>query len=238
MIARRNIVTPGSYSHVFFRCHDRQYFLKDTAVKIFLLFLWCRYKVKYGIKIFDFAIMDNHAHIFLQAKDAECLGQFMRTVNSQLARFINFFYKRDSQAIRERYKSPLITNNVYMVNVVQYIWLNRYKVDGADPRFDPFISLSWRMHFDLIKGVFAKEKGAELLNTLLDSYDELPVEIDGSFRGLTHMVNEAIQNIKSFAAGIYEHSHTIGDATAVAFRSELLSAFRQPRYPWTMQPTG
>ena len=38
----------------------------------------------------------------------------MRTVNSQLARFINKFFDRDSQAIRERFKSPEITSDDYL----------------------------------------------------------------------------------------------------------------------------
>ena len=84
-------------------------FFKDEAVKTFLLFLWAKYKNQYGVKIFDFIIMDNHAHLLIKAESVEGLGHFMRNVNSQLARFINKVYNRDSQAIRERYKSPVIT---------------------------------------------------------------------------------------------------------------------------------
>ena len=233
MYSRRDIVNPGALAHAFFRCHNRQHFFADVVVKIFLLFLWARYKGKYKIKIFDFAILDNHAHMFLQAKDAEHLGNFMRTVNSQLARFINKRYHRDSQAIRERYKSPIITNIRYLHNLVGYIWLNRHKVDGSDPRVDRFVSLSWRLHYDMIKASFSNEKDADLLDQLLDSYDELPTKIDSSYRGLINFFNEAMKKSKDLIARIYENAHTIGDKADVEYRGEYLSSFRHQRVPWS-----
>ncbi|MBP6218389.1 MAG: transposase [Oligoflexales bacterium] len=114
------------------------------------MLLWAKYKNRYSIKIFDFIIMDNHIHMLVQTTRAEHLGHFMRTVNSQLARHINKFFDRDSQAIREIYKSPMITNVRYVQNVQQYIWLNRYKVNKTRPDQDPFCSVSWRRNYTVL----------------------------------------------------------------------------------------
>ncbi len=63
MYARRYIIMNKSFSHVFFRYHNRQFFFDKAVVKNFLLQLWAKYKKKYGVKIIDFIIMDNHAHL-------------------------------------------------------------------------------------------------------------------------------------------------------------------------------
>ncbi len=92
---------------------NREFFFAPSEIKNQTSATCCKYKERYGIKIFEFIIMDNHAHFVLRTPTATNLGYFMRTVESQLARTINRHFKRDSQAIRERYKSPLISNTKY-----------------------------------------------------------------------------------------------------------------------------
>ncbi len=82
-----------------------------------------KYKKKYKIKIFEFILIDNHNHLLVKAALTEALGHFMRTVNSLLARHINKSFNRDSQAARERFKSPLISNMTYAHKTMQYICL-------------------------------------------------------------------------------------------------------------------
>ena len=45
--------------------------------------------------------MNNHIHLLVESPNTEALGNFMCT------------FKKDSQAIRERYKSPLLTDAKY-----------------------------------------------------------------------------------------------------------------------------
>jgi REP element-mobilizing transposase RayT len=241
MYSRRHILNSSDvYAHVFFRCHNKQFFLADKDVKLFLLLLWAKYKNKYQINIFDFNIMDNHAHMLIKAKDSECLGHFMRTVNSQLARFINKKFDRDSQAIRERYKSPLITNIRYLKNTMQYIWLNRYKINGQRPETDLFCSASWRINSEVISHLFPNKKQFQLVSNLLDSYDKLPEPINiPEARFVINMINLAISRLNLLTDVIFENNHTIGDDLDVNFRGEWLSAFHReyvPRAPWSVFP--
>ena len=85
MVARRHIIPNKSLAHVFFRCHNRQFFLKPSHIKEYLILLLAKYKKKYGIKIYEAIIMDNHTHLLVESPNAEALGNFMRTVNSLLA---------------------------------------------------------------------------------------------------------------------------------------------------------
>jgi REP element-mobilizing transposase RayT len=231
MYARRNILENGSLAHVFFRCHNRQFFLKNVEVRNYLILLWAKYKKRYDVRINEFIIMDNHAHLLVCADSVEGLGHFMRTVNSQLARFINKLEKRDSQAIRERYKSPLITNERYLLQTMQYIWLNRFKVNKSNPAYDPHCSVSWRLNSDVISYLFKEEKEQALVAKLLDFYPHFESKF-GEFRKfIRDLLNAALSSCMQFVDTIFENGHTIGDAIDVHFRSQVILAFRREHVP-------
>ena len=212
MIPRRHIIDNPSYAHVIFRCHNREFLFEPEAIKIKLLKLWAKYSSKYAVSIVEFVIMDNHAHLLVDTRNAECLGRFMRTVNSQIARFVNNHFQRDSQVIRERYKSPVITNDHYFVRTQQYIWLNRFRVNGRRPEYDKFCSASWRLNPDLFKRFGNTDDELQQLGTLLKSYRYVPSPPNIPFsRYVQNLINAAIGKESSFASSTFENSHTVGD---------------------------
>ena len=228
MIPRRNIIDGPSHVHVIFRCHNREFLFQPEVVKSKLLKLWAKYSKKYAVNIIEFMIMDNHAHMLVDTRNAECLGRFMRTVNSQIARFVNQHFDRDSQVIRERYKSPVITNDRYFVQTQQYIWLNRFRVDGSRPEFDKFCSAAWRLNPNLYKRFASSEEELQQLGTLLKNYRYVPCPPGVPFaRYVRDLINAAIGKAKSLTTSVFECSHTVGDELDVAFRAELLNAFRR-----------
>ena len=234
MHARRLILNDNAYSHVFFRCHNKQFFLRPKILKQFFLLLLAKHKDKYGIKIYEFNILDNHVHLLIQSKSTAKLGDFMRVVNSQLARKINQHFNRDSQAIRERYKSPMVSNSDYLVKLMSYIWLNRYKVNkSALPQKDPYCSLSWRLGNTLVDSLVSSKEDQGLLSSLLDPLEELPIEGANQSkitnRYLLSLIGSALERVHSFVQKVFESYHTVGDTEAVKFRGEYLSAFNRQK---------
>ena len=239
MIPRRAIVDQPTYTHVFFRCHDRQFFLRPTEIKDELIRLWARFAPRYSVKIIEFIIMDNHCHLLLYVPDAECLANFMRTVNSRLARVINQHFDRDSQAIKERYKSPVITNETYLIRTMQYVWLNRFKVDGSRPERDRYCSAAWRLNPELCREFVNKKCGMNLLGTLLASYRSLPRVPGKPFSTwIRSLIESAIAKASSYLAEHFENHHTIGDAFAVKMRAEIVNAFRRTCLATADPPLG
>ena len=233
MYPRRDILENNSYTHVFFRCHSRNFFFKNKHVKGYLLYLWAKYKSKYRIKIYEFNIMDNHAHALMKAPSPEHLGHFMRTVNSLLARYINQVFERDSQAIRERYRSPMVGTGGYYRQLVQYIWTNRFKVDGRNPLTDPYCSASWRFDPRIISVVSDNDEEASLFASLLDDHEYLLEPGKSSISKMVkELLNEAIQKIVGLVDSVFMHSHTISSKDSIEFRAGLLKAFRRDRVPW------
>ena len=236
MIARRYIIPEQSYAHVFFRCQNREFFLEPPEIKEYLIFLWAKYKQKYGIRIFEAIVMDNHAHLLIQSPSAEALGNFMRVVNSLLARYINHYFDRDSQALRERYKSPMITSARYFRQTMAYIWLNRYKVNKSDPVTDRYCSASWRYYPHLLENMGGNDAERSMLKNLLDTdpgtYPDKMKEIR---RFITDTLSRWMNEIENLALTINRSSHTIGDVLTQTYRSDLFRTLKKEAIPWQTQ---
>lgn len=232
MYPRKIIVPEKSVCHVFFRTHNRSNFLEPKEIKKYLLVSWAKQKKKHHVRIFEFCIMDNHVHLAVGVKNAHELANFMRTTNSALARKINKYFERDSQAIRERYKSPVVTSVTYARKLLPYIWLNRYKVNkNANPQYDQFNSYSWRQDLKIIDTLGFDNETKDLLNDLLD-HDERIHGIESKIKDFCKgTLSQAAQRLNSLDKTIFENTHTIGDAQAVAFRKELVAAFRNHHPP-------
>ena len=192
--------------------------------------MWAKFKKRYHVEIYEFVIMDNHCHLLVKAKSTEALGHFMRTVNSLLARYINRSLGRDSQAIRERYKSPLISSMRYCHKVMQYIWLNRHKINPSyNPLKDKYCSASWRTNPSIIQTFKMSSEELLSLKFLLDNDDYIYPSKIAKFVG--DLLNGALGKISNHSSPDLIHGHTIGDEESVKFRTEFLGSFRRQRNP-------
>jgi REP element-mobilizing transposase RayT len=210
-VSRRIILHDNCFAHVFFRCHNRQYFLSSNKMKNFLIELWIKYAKDCKVRFIDFNILCNHAHALLHVEDVKLLGEFMRNVNSQLAKRINKEFKRDSQAIRERYKSPLITTEKYLHDCIGYVWLNHHEIyNYKNPQDYPFCSL------------YHRYRG--LKHPLLSSYEEFGIiSPKGNERKFVREHLEICLK-KNLDKDVFEHGHTIGDMSAMQARAAFIKA--------------
>ena len=193
-----------------------------------MISLWAKYKSVYEITILEFAILDNHCHLILRTPTAEHLGNFMRTVGSQIARFVNNLHNRDSAVLRDRYKSPLISTESYLKNTMQYVWLNRQKATGRCALTDSFCSLSWRLHPELIHQLATNDKERVAFSLLLDDDASIyPTGLKERRRFLAELFNDVCSMLQRFAEGVFNNGHTIGAKIVVEFRGALLAAFRR-----------
>jgi REP element-mobilizing transposase RayT len=207
-------------------------FFEPRVIKAAVLILFATYARKYGIKVYEFIIMDNHYHFLLHTRDAESLSNFMRTVNSQIARIINQHFRRDSQALRERFKSPVISGKRYMLKVMQYIWMNRKEVcKHHDPETDVFNSISWRLSGQ-VPQISEDPEIQALLDNMLSSYDSTSFDFPKDImKFLRNLYNQAIQGINEVMDKFLENFHTIADMVVFEFRQEQMNAHRRQQAP-------
>ncbi len=121
---RYTIVCDGSSFHVTWQCHNRDWLLREEWAKQLYYGLLLQYKDKYGIQIHSYQLMENHPHLTGTMTTKEGFSDFFRTVNNLFARKYNKRSKRRGQVVMDRFKSPRIQDDVYMLRAMTYGDLN------------------------------------------------------------------------------------------------------------------
>jgi len=87
------------------------------------------------IHLFSYVLMDTHFHLLLKTEKAN-LSQAMQFLNSSYAHWFNYKHMRKGHLFQDRYKSYLILNFQYLLNISSYISLNPVEagmVDASEP---------------------------------------------------------------------------------------------------------
>jgi len=127
--SRKQILTDNSFFHLTWRCHNKEWLIKEKDTKTLYYKLLLKYKYKYNIKIFAYCFMNNHIHAVGYLEKVDDLSSFMKTVNSCFSKAINKKLERCGQVIMDRFKSPLIHTDLDMLRVMRYIDLNPYRAN-------------------------------------------------------------------------------------------------------------
>ena len=125
----RNIqLRPGCTLHMCWRCsdHENLSLLERDAVKDLLLACMGEYKDSYGVEIYDYAIMDNHAHTILKIRGVKEYAAFLQAAHTAFARRANIMLGRSGQFIKDLVKIMLLEDEQALVNCQAYLHLNRW----------------------------------------------------------------------------------------------------------------
>ena len=123
-LPRYAIVCDGSCFHVTWQCHNKEWLLKDDWAKQFYYDLLLKYKDKHGIQFHSYQLMENHPHLTGTLSTLEEFSAFFRVVNNLFARKYNQRKQRRGQVVMDRFKSPRIQDDVYMLRAMAYGDLN------------------------------------------------------------------------------------------------------------------
>lgn len=123
-LPRYAIITDNSYFHVTWQCHNRDWLLQHDWAKQIYYDLLLKYKDKYKITIYAYCFMSNHPHLLGHCEDKTLFSDFFRIVNSQFAKTYNLKMNRRGQVVMDRFKSPRIDSEKYLLEVLKYIELN------------------------------------------------------------------------------------------------------------------
>src|SRR5690606_15369632 len=122
----------------------------------------------------------------------------------------------------------------YLVQCMQYVWLNRFKVGGLRPDRDAFCSASWRLHGkSIIHSLVSSDKDRALFERLLNRYPEvLRTKESGVRKFVRDRLTAAMSKLAKYDNKIFTNGHTIGDPDTVKKRQEFFTAFRRDHVPW------
>lgn len=123
----------GAFStyHVILRGNERRaIFLCDNDRTKFLGILE-RVKRKYGCIIEAYCLMDNHIHLLL-FDNGHDIARIMKSMNISYAYHFNKTYNRVGHLFQDRFKSELISDDTYLLQVSAYIHQNPVKAGIVD----------------------------------------------------------------------------------------------------------
>lgn len=114
---------PGAVYHVMHRGNARQVIFKSR--KHYELFLDCLEEVVllWNIRVHAYSLMPNHYHLLIETPEGN-LSRAMRHLNHVYTQRFNRANRRDGHLFRGRYKSILVEEDAYLVELLRYIHLN------------------------------------------------------------------------------------------------------------------
>ena len=163
MARQKRLIYPGGIYHVMNRGNNGEWIFHEDADKEMFLALLIAEIERCGLKLHEWALMDNHFHLLLETPEGN-LSKAMHRLESGYAQWFNRKYRRTGHLFGERFKSLLVEGGGYLMAAARYIVLNpvrahivahpreyrwssyRAKAGYEDP--PPWLTMSGLYHFD------------------------------------------------------------------------------------------
>lgn len=114
---------PGAWYHVMNRGRRRERIF--SAAKDYEVFITVMQETAelLNLKVAAYCLMPNHYHLLLHTPDGN-LSRCMRHINGVYTQRFNRRHKQDGQLFRGRYKSVVVADDSYLLEVLRYIHKN------------------------------------------------------------------------------------------------------------------
>ena len=204
-IARKYLDT--SFFHVMVQGIHKEFIFKNNRYMNRYLQLIQKNLNKEKLKIIAFCIMNNHAHLLIQAKEKEELSQYMQKVNSMYAKYYNYMENdRVGYVFRDRYKSEPILDKRQLMQCIKYIHQNPVKANMVKS-VDEYEYSSYRFYqTGEIKemGIFTDEEIAFISNMNIICEEEfLDIDMNGE-KKIDNAISEFVKKEKIKVFEIFE----------------------------------
>ena len=92
------------------------------------------YSRKYSVEIHAWVMMTNHVHLLCTPRQASGISQMMQSLGRRYVQYFNSAYRRSGTLWEGRFKSCLVQEERYLLEVYKYIELNPVRAGMvADP---------------------------------------------------------------------------------------------------------
>jgi len=117
------VKTDDSIFHVMCKSISEVTLFKDDYDKEKYLLLIKKYKTLHNFRLYGYCLMNNHAHLIVDANGAD-ISKVMHGINFSYAMYFNRKYKRDGPLFKDRFKSKIVGNDKYLKTLSLYIHNN------------------------------------------------------------------------------------------------------------------
>ena len=101
---------------IFFSPYDYTFFLKKLS----------QLKGKYDHSLYAYCLMPNHFHLSIQTRKTP-ISKIMSSLTTSYSMYVNRTYSRVGPVFQNRFRSILIENDSYFLELSRYIYLNPVK---------------------------------------------------------------------------------------------------------------
>ena len=189
----------GEFStyHVMQRGNEKKNIFRNDKDKSKFLEIISKVKEKYNFKVYAYCLMDNHVHLVINDNGND-ISMLMKSINVSYVIYFNRIHERVGHLFQDRFRSELVKDDRYLLEVSRYIHNNpvKAKIVGKPSEFkwssyniysgkanDDFGLLEISKILGLFKGSrttsvseyekFVAQYGEEIDNTILDIDEEV-----------------------------------------------------------------
>lgn len=117
------LVFENSFYHVFNRGANKQSIFLDRQDYLFFIKKLRCLKQKYDYSIYAYCLMPNHYHLSIRTRKIS-ISKIIAALATSYAVYFNHRYHRSGPIFQNRFKSILIENDSYFLQLARYIYLN------------------------------------------------------------------------------------------------------------------
>tara|TARA_B100000424_G_C22734014_1_gene397781 strand:- start:91 stop:690 length:600 start_codon:yes stop_codon:yes gene_type:complete len=129
------ILVENGYYHVFNRANNKRGVNLSHQTFDYFCYLLGDMKKIFNISIYSYCLMTNHYHIFLQTK-LKNLDKAMQYFGQRYSTYINKALNATGPVFCTRYKSKIVTEEQYLLQLLRYIHLNPVNAKLAENVLD------------------------------------------------------------------------------------------------------
>lgn len=131
------IAYPGAVYHIWSRGNDRRDVFLDDADRRQYLNLLCGVICIFRLKIYAYALMSNHIHLFLRTLLPN-ISEVMYRLNIDYSVYFNKRHGKTGHLFENRFKSKLVQDSSYFLCLVRYIHMNPVKagIVGSPEKYE------------------------------------------------------------------------------------------------------
>jgi REP element-mobilizing transposase RayT len=142
-----------SVYHIMIRSISDTPLFKDSSDKDRYLKLIKKYQGIYLFKVYAYCLMDTHGHIIIDCAGAD-ISKIMHCINQSYAQYFNYKYGRRGHLFQDRFKSKIVYDDTYLINLTAYIHTNPHVIKPYEGREEAYKYLSYGIYLGLREDIF------------------------------------------------------------------------------------
>ncbi len=179
MARQARLQSPTDYYHVMMRGNNKEKIFARDDLKVYFLDCLAQQYEEGLLDIAAYCIMNNHVHIVAKA-NLENLSKGLKAINTKYAMRFNFQNDRIGHVFQGRYKSEVVANEIYLLNVIRYVHNNPIKAKLVnEPHAYKWSSFNEYIKVNTIISSYQKEFVISCYNSI-DKFMEFHKEIDNN----------------------------------------------------------